>query len=242
MTEDNKRVERATKKSFKVKYDESYCDKNTYDEVLKGVARNCKMGPFKATSGIMIPYYLNASTNFLDKTLADKIIKVIQGYIEKVVKPLAPKGYYENGGKLLNVGMEVAGGMMVSQLAATNTNEMDKFCNYVYMRKERKSSGTCQQLEGPQFLTNRTPDSEVMYGVWIDDALSTGSSMLEGINILKKDYNIEIIAALYLVDRAKDRPTLAKNRQHLADPVFDKIKIIGVYDLMEDVDPLVKTN
>ena len=56
--------------------------------------------------------------------------------------------------------METAGGMMASQLAATAAVTHPAFtelADFVYCRKRKKGSGTCQQLEGPQFVTARTP-------------------------------------------------------------------------------------
>lgn len=52
---EEQRTTRATTTKFKVDYDESICDKKLYTDVLEGIARNCKKGPFKATSGIVIP-------------------------------------------------------------------------------------------------------------------------------------------------------------------------------------------
>jgi len=49
---------------------------------------------------------------------------------------------------------------MASQLAATAAVTHPAFtelADFVYCRKRKKGSGTCQQLEGPQFVTARTP-------------------------------------------------------------------------------------
>lgn len=53
--------------------------------------------------------YLNASTNFLDKDIAPKIVELVGYYIEKIVNPLLLK----TDSLPLCVGMEVAGGVCV---------------------------------------------------------------------------------------------------------------------------------
>ncbi len=129
--------------------------------------------------------------------------------------------------------------MMVCQLASANNKKLNDSLDFVYVRKGRKTTGTAQQLEGPQKFTSRTPESPLLYALWVDDALSTGSSMLEGITMLKADYNIQVVAALYLVDRTKDRKNLEGVKQHLANEAFDNVKIVSIYDL-QDIDDLIK--
>jgi len=132
---------------------------------------------------------------------------------------------------VLLVGMEAAGGMIVSQLASSDDATLTSWCDMVYMRKKRKNTGTLQQLEGPEIFTRRTPTSDSLPAIWIDDVMSTGSSMLEGIKTLKKDYNIDIVAGLFLVDRSVDRHQLEESMQHLNAKQFDNVKIFAIYDL-----------
>jgi orotate phosphoribosyltransferase len=69
--------------------------------------------------------------------------------------------------------------------------------------------------------------------------LSTGSSLLEGIQMLKSEYNIDVVSSLYLCDRSKDRQNLDDSKQFLADDIFKKSKIYSIYDLNQ-IDSLVK--
>ena len=101
----------------------------------------------------------------------------------------------------------------------------------VYIRKERKTSGTRQQLEGPNHITKRSPDSSVVKGVWLDNVNSTGSSLKAGVEMLKAQYNIKATHAFYRVDRYQDRQKLAGSRQHLASPLFDDVEIKSLYNL-----------
>jgi len=227
------RITRA-KLSYKLPVDKSIVSQQLYDEVLEGIANNVKMGPFKATSGVELAYYLNASTNFLDKNIAPKIVQLVALYVGKYIKPLI-----DVTEPFLCVGMEVAGGMLACQLASANNEALNAISDFVYVRKDRKLTGTRQQLEGPQKFTSRTPDSPPLKALWIDDALSTGSSMLEGISMLKEDYNIEVVAALYLVDRSDDRLNLPDSQQKLACEKFNNIHIKAIYDL-KDVDEIVE--
>jgi orotate phosphoribosyltransferase len=130
--------------------------------------------------------------------------------------------------------------MLVCQLASANNNKLNDILDFVYVRKSRKSTGTAQQLEGPQKFTSRTSESPIIHAVWVDDALSTGSSMYEGVTMLKEDYNIHVVAALYLVDRTKDRKNLDESKQYLAKEAFDNIKIFSIYDLQEIDDIIPK--
>jgi orotate phosphoribosyltransferase len=46
--------------------------------------------------------------------------------------------------------------------------------------------------------------------VWVDDCNSTGSSLRDGVKLVKEDYNIDVEKALYLVDRSSDRATMVR--------------------------------
>lgn len=225
-------MERA-KLSVAIKKEEAKPEETLYQDVLTGIAKNVKIGPFYATSGIVLAYYLNASTNFLDKTVAPKIIRLYEHYLDKCLKPLLPADTFEDGKNVMCVGMETAGGMIVSQLCSLDSPVLNKYMDFVYMRKEKKSTGTCQQLEGPQIFTKRTKDSPKLNAIWVDDALSTGSSLAEGMEVLKRDYNIEVVACLYLVDRSKDRKNLPIEKQVLAHQKFENVAIKAIFDLDE---------
>eukprot|EP00993_Chasmostoma_nieuportense_P003376 NODE_4098_length_840_cov_103.096774_g3940_i0.p1 GENE.NODE_4098_length_840_cov_103.096774_g3940_i0~~NODE_4098_length_840_cov_103.096774_g3940_i0.p1 ORF type:complete len:244 (-),score=49.69 NODE_4098_length_840_cov_103.096774_g3940_i0:46-777(-) len=203
---------------------ELHC-RELYEEVLKGIAKNVKMGPFTATSGIVLPYYLNASTNFLDKTISPKILQLFAKFLIHWLP--RPKGE-----TYLLCGMEMAGGILAAQLASAQT-VLDEVADYIYIRKDKKTTGTAQQLEGPQIITSRTRSSPPIKGVWVDDAMSTGSSMKAGVELLRDDYNIVVTHALYLVDRTNDRADLPPERQHLADPIFDNIQLRAIFDLCQ---------
>ena len=222
-----------SKKSFAFKKEDAKVDEKLYQDVLTGISKNVKVGPFYATSGIVLAYYLNASTNFLDKTIAPKIAKIYEHYLEHCVKPALPAEALADGKNVVCIGMETAGGMLVSQLCSMDSPVLNKWMDFIYMRKEKKVTGTCQQLEGPQIFTKRTKDSPKLYAIWIDDALSTGSSLADGMEILRRDYNIEVCACLYLVDRSKDRKNLSIEKNILAQEKFGKMLIRAIYDLDE---------
>ena len=142
-----------------------------YERVLTACADNAKLGPFTATSGLILDYYLNAATNMMDAAAAPMITRMLLDVLSSKFPPTA-------GQKLLVVGMEMAGGVMVGQCAATAAithPSMCEWCEFVYCRKKRKSSGTCQQLEGPTVITDRTPESPPLQAVFMDDAMSSGA-------------------------------------------------------------------
>jgi orotate phosphoribosyltransferase len=215
---------------YAVGFNEKYTTKELYDKVAQGMAKNVKMGPFKATSGIILPYYLNATTNFLDKHMAPLVMQIMTDYLHNYILPLLPSGE-----EVLIVGMEVAGGILVSQLAS-NATKLGEWADFCYVRKSQKESGTQQQLEGPNEFTLRTPKSKELLAIWIDDALSTGDSLVHGIAMLKTNYNIRVIQSLYLCDRSKDRVNLKE--QKITDEVEKACAIHAIFDLKE-IDQLI---
>ena len=97
--------------------------------------------------------------------------------------------------------------ILVGQLAASQTSVSD-WANFVYMRKSVKETGTRQQLEGPYKFTSRTPESAPLAAIWLDDCISTGSSLVKAVEQLKDKYNIHIEVAAFIVDRSADRVSL----------------------------------
>jgi orotate phosphoribosyltransferase len=113
---------------------------------------------------------------------------------------------------------------MVSQLASSVPQEMRAWLDFVYIRKQRKKSGTCQQLEGGSHITTRSSASPLVDALWVDDVNSTGASLQTGIRMLREEYNIRVVAALFLVDRSRDRA-------EREEPAFDGVRVMAMYDL-----------
>lgn len=44
--------------------------------------------------------------------------------------------------------------------------------------------------------------------IWLDDTMSTGSSLRDGAKTLLSNYNMEVVGAFFLVDRSSDRKDL----------------------------------
>lgn len=217
--------------SFCIEYKEEYASKEVYQKVLERIVANVKVGPFLASSGIILPYYLSASTNFLDKHTAPYTVQIYKDYLLNVVRPMFKLE------KILIIGMEMAGGILVSQFASLNDQKLNEWADFCYCRKAQKETGTRQQLEGPNEFTSRTSKSEPINAIWVDDALSTGESLYQGVEILSQKYNINIICALYLCDRSRDRINLQK--KYLTEEFTKNCKIVAIYDL-EEVDVLFK--
>jgi len=201
-----------------------------YQEVLDGMVENVKMGPFTATSGVKLPYYLNLATNFMDKQLSVKILDLFALNIFDLFGDLIEEKKLQ-----IVVGVEVAGGILVSQLCTLRNSPLPM--DFIYMRKHKKTTGTAQMLEGLQKYTSRSPSSPEIGALWIDDCMSTGESLKEGVAKLKDEFNIKILGAIFLVDRTSDRTNLEK--QPLENSSLDGIRIRGLYDLSQ-VDVLVK--
>lgn len=208
-------------------------DPSDYATILDGIVSNVKWGPFKGTSGQTVEYYLNASSNMLDQTIAGKIGKQAIDMIEVYFKPSYSDGDGD-GGKVVLIGPEMAGGALVSQIAALAGDRLE-WCDFAYMRKNRKTSGTKQQLEAPARITSRTPDSPPLRAIIIDDCCATGGSLSEAACTLKADYNFDVIGAFYLVDRSNDRrkPSASEREDKFLRPEMAPIRIVAPYDLVQ---------
>jgi orotate phosphoribosyltransferase len=202
-------------------------------ELLAAFARNAKKSTATATSGIALPYVLGLCTSFMDPLCSAKIMTLLARAImylrDTVVRPAAPTE------RIAIVGMETAGGMVVTQLVATFGAQLAPHFDFVFMRKEKKKSGTGQQLEAVPSITERTAQSAPLRAIWVDDANSTGSSLAGGIDTLRADYNIVVEAALYVCDRSADRANLAPERMFFARPQFvsGAVKVFALCDLTE---------
>eukprot|EP00930_Biecheleria_cincta_P025930 TRINITY_DN18377_c0_g1_i2.p1 TRINITY_DN18377_c0_g1~~TRINITY_DN18377_c0_g1_i2.p1 ORF type:complete len:214 (-),score=36.64 TRINITY_DN18377_c0_g1_i2:229-828(-) len=144
-----------------------------YQAAIDACARNVKMGPFTATSGLVLDYLLNAATSLLDKTVAVALTRMVLDVISTRFRPLV-----ESSEMMLVIGGEMGGGVMAAQCTAVaplTHQAMLSWCDFAYMRKHKKESGTMQQIEAPNHITSRTPDSPLMKAVWLDEANSSGS-------------------------------------------------------------------
>ena len=212
--------------------------KEDYECVLDALARNIKMGPFTATSGLVLEYLLNAATSLLDHTVAHVVTRMTLDVLQTRFCP----GRGES--TVLVVGGEVGGGVMVGQCAAAASlshPDVAAGFDFAYMRKKKKSSGTLQQLEAPPHITSRTPTSTEMQAVWLDEANSTGSEMLKNIQLLKKDYNITVVGTIFLVDRSRDRANLKLKMLRMANPALKDVTMLALYDL-EEIDDRVHSH
>lgn len=138
--------------------------KDDYEKLLGACAKNVKMGPFTATSGLELEYLLNAATNLMDHESAPVATRMALD----VLWAHFLNGKIADGGKILVVGGEVGGGIMAAQcaaMAAVSHPDVGKRCDFAYMRKKKKTSGTLQQLEAPNIITSRTPRRLVL--IWI---------------------------------------------------------------------------
>ena len=132
-------------------------DSGVYERILSALARNARMGPFVATSGLTLPYLVAAMTSLLDAEVAPLITAalgetLLHGLLPRLDSAAPGAPFAE---PLLCVGMETAGGVLAAQLAAAAAGaapQLAQRVSFVYLRKTRKASGTHQQLEGPAAL------------------------------------------------------------------------------------------
>jgi len=191
--------------------------KDTIQKELDALARvfaaNAKLPPvgssyFLATSGVRLPYYLNLTTNLLIPSVSRLAAAHCKRMLHEMIQHVRESSLIASSRDIYCIGPETAGGILVSQVCqawSESDEEETPNMNFIYMRKKRKLTGTLQHIEGAPFITGRSSRSSPALGVWLDDVVSTGKSLLDGVKLLKEDYNINIVAALFLVDRSSDR-------------------------------------
>lgn len=193
--------------------DSSIAIQKELDALARVFAANAKLPPvgssyFLATSGVRLPYYLNLTTNLLIPSVSRLAAAHCKRMLHEMIQHVRGSSLVGSSRDIYCVGPETAGGILVSQVCQA-WNERDEEetpnINFVYMRKKRKLTGTLQHIEGAPFITGRSSRSSPALGVWLDDVVSTGKSLLDGVKLLKEDYNINVVAALFLVDRSSDR-------------------------------------
>ncbi len=105
-------------------------DDKLFNDVLIGISKNVKMGPFTASSGVSLPCkclflrswqtsfkdFLNLATNFMDKQISPKILQVVGQTLTFLFNDQIKTGDIK-----VICGMEAAGGMLVSQLCSAGT-------------------------------------------------------------------------------------------------------------------------
>merc|ERR1712083_839526 len=103
--------------------------------------------------GLELPYLLNAATSLLDKSVAMQLTRMTLDVLTAKFK-----SRMKDDEKLVVVGGEMGGGVMAAQCCAVaplTHKDLGDWCDFGYMRKDRKKSGTKQQLEAPPHLTDR---------------------------------------------------------------------------------------
>jgi orotate phosphoribosyltransferase len=223
-----------TRSSFAVAPPDS-SDQNFEDHkrALEFLVNNAKIGPFKQTAkdskgnDIYLPYYLNAGTNMMDFRVAKSCARLMIRLLRGIAGVIDMK---DGEGPLLCVGPEMAGGILVGQMACLWEPSQDNVqLEFVYKRKKQKETGTQQELEGPKTITSRTPDSPRAIAVLVDDVLATGSSLVETSKGLKERFNIEVRGAIFLVDRSKDR----EKNNYLEKEELSNVHMAAEFDLKE---------
>lgn len=215
----------------------SLSHKTDYDDVLKSVAQNVHIGEFTLATWTHSWRALNAITNFYDKTVAPLATRMLLDVIAAHFKP-------EYSKKVLVVGMELVGGIVAGQsaaLAPSHNPSMLEWCDFAYFRKFRKTDGTLRQLEGPNHIGERTVESPPLRAVFLDDVQSSGSTLKEAAETLKREYNIDVVGAVFLVDRPNDRKELDDYLIGATDPILEGVKIVAIYDI-KDIDAEVQRN
>jgi len=211
----------------------SLSHRTDYDKVLKSCARNVQLGEFTASSWKDSWTTLNAVTNFFDKNIAPSLTRIFLDVIAAHFKP------HDSKQRVLVLGKDMVGCVMAGQCAALAhflRPGMLEWCDFAYFDKDRR-----KQLDGPTHVAERTEESPALKAILLDDVQSSGASLRDAALLLKKDYNIDVVGAVYLVDRPMDRKSLEDYLLGATDAVLQNTKIIALYDI-EDIDAEVQRN
>ena len=233
-------------------------DPAAYERILTALARNARMGPFVATSGLSLPYLLAAMTSLLDADAAPAISRalaeaMLRGLLPRLGWPLSARASPANAPvpPFLCIGMETAGGVLAAQLAAVVSSavpELLPLVSFGYLRKKRKGSGTQQQLEGPAALAleaSRAASASAGAGagagagtgtgkarvIFVDDVMSTGGSLVEGARLLREQYGLDVAGALFIIDRSKDRAGARSAAAATTAQELQGIELMALFDV-----------
>lgn len=136
---------------------------------LRGMIR---IGEFKLSSGITSPYYIDLRRIYSYPDLINSIV-------DEVIK-IAPLDEVE-----VIAGIETAGIPLASYISCVTRKPL------AYIRKEAKTHGTGQLIEG------EVSGRKIMI---VDDVVTTGSSLLRAINRVRESGGLPV-TALVIVDR-----------------------------------------
>ncbi|MDX9713936.1 MAG: orotate phosphoribosyltransferase [Dissulfurispiraceae bacterium] len=167
---------------------------------------------FKLVSGRMSNYYFNCKAVTLDPEGMYHIGNIICDMLE---------GKDVNG-----IGGLTLGADPIANAAAYTSFLRKKPINAFVVRKNAKSHGTMQWIEG----NVKSGDSVVV----LDDVITTGKSTIEAINRIK-EAGLEIFCVIALVDRQEGGYEAI--REHLADdtPVFSVVTRDDVMKLYKHI-------
>ncbi|MFA5038399.1 MAG: orotate phosphoribosyltransferase [Candidatus Omnitrophota bacterium] len=138
-------------------------------------------GEIKLASGKVSPYYIDARA----VTLSAKGAYLVGSLVFDIVRPWKVKAV---GGPTLGADPIVGA---LAAISFQNASPVDTFL----IRKSAKSHGRMLQVEGPQLR----PGDEV---VLIDDVATTGGSLVDSIEVLRK-IGVSVRKAIVIVDRGE---------------------------------------
>lgn len=144
-------------------------------------------------------------------------------YIDAKMVTLDPKGAFLTAKVLFEMlknddidsigGMTIGADPIVAALAAISYIEGKPIRTFI-VRKEPKKHGKQKWIEGPIKDTDKV--------VIIDDVTTTGSSLIETINVIRKHTHCNIIKAITLVDRKNGGAEKLKEHDVELFPIFTK--------------------
>jgi orotate phosphoribosyltransferase len=164
--------------------------------------RALKFGNFLLASGQRSSYYIDGK----QVTLHGRGLYILAELMLAAVSDLPVEAV---GG--MSIGADPIAGAMAA-LAAARGRALDAFI----VRKEAKSRGTRQQVEGPL-----APGKRV---VVLEDVVTTGGSALAAIEALKREAQAQVLAVLAMVDR------LQGGRENLAAAGYELRSLFTIRD------------
>ncbi|MFH0810668.1 MAG: phosphoribosyltransferase family protein [Pseudomonadota bacterium] len=165
--------------------------------------------PFRLASGVSSPYYIDCK----QVTLVPRGMRLIGELFFEEISALAPGA----------VGGVVTGASPVTDAIVYTSELQNKPIRGFYVRKDPKKHGTERLVEGIN-------ENETAQVVIVDDVITSGGSILAGIEkLLAFDRHIEIQRIIVLVDRQEGGAELLRSKGFQFSAFFTKSELRDAY-------------
>jgi len=179
-----------------------------YNELLGSIKKVVKKGKFILTSGKKSDFYVDIKSLLLKPEFLKPLGMMIVNKIKELDKEIFAVGGMELGSVPISITTCIAS----EHFVYNNVYSLE----YFIIRKEKRTHGTCSQVEGWENIKNKNV-------VLVDDVLTTGKSIRKMVDIVKEQANVVMV--IVVIDReeqCKERLMLEKELDIPIVALFNK--------------------